>query len=82
MALSRRTRSSHVQVVKAVRLSRTRETTRLAESLTSAASSTVLNSGMEVLGGAVSIYVSEQRRWFDGVGPSAKSSKVAHNGDW
>ena len=42
----------------------------------------VLNSGMNVLGGTISIDVSEQGRWLDGVGSSAGSSKVVHNRDW
>jgi len=40
------------------------------------------NGGVKFLGGDVSIDVSEQGRWLDGVGSSARSSKVVHNRDW
>ena len=42
----------------------------------------ILNIGVEVLGGTVSIDVSEQGRWLNGVGPSTGSSEIVHNGDW
>ena len=44
--------------------------------------SNILNSGAEVLGGTVGIDVGEQVRWLDGVGSSARSSKVVRSRDW
>ena len=44
-------------------------------------SSNILNSGAEVLGGTVGIDVGEQVRWLDGVGSSARSSKVVRSRD-
>jgi len=77
MALLRSTRSSHEQLAKVARLSWTRETARLPESLTS----DTFNGGVKFLGDAISIDVSEQGRWLDGVSSSAGSSKVVHNRD-
>lgn len=42
----------------------------------------ILDSGVEVLGSAVSIDISEQVRRLDGVGSGAGSSKVVRNRDW
>jgi len=42
----------------------------------------ILNSGVEALGGAVSIDISEQGRCLDGVSSCAGSSKVVCSRDW
>jgi hypothetical protein len=42
----------------------------------------ILDSGPEVLGGAVSIDIGEEVRWLDGVVSSARSSEVVRGRDW
>jgi len=42
----------------------------------------VLNSGIEVLGGATSIDVGEEIRWLDGVVSSTRPGEVVRGGDW
>ena len=43
--------------------------------------SNILNSGIEVLGGATSIDVGEEVRWLDGIVSSARSGEVVRGGD-
>ena len=42
----------------------------------------VLNSGIDVLGGTVTIYVSEQVRWLDGVVSGSGFGEVVSGRDW
>jgi hypothetical protein len=44
--------------------------------------SSILNSGVQVLRGPISIDVSEEVRWLDGVVSSARPSEVVRSGDW
>jgi len=44
--------------------------------------SNILDSGVEVLGGAINIDVGEEVRWLDGVVSSTRLSEVIRGGDW
>jgi len=43
--------------------------------------SNTLNSGVEVLGGAISVDIGEKGRWPDGIVSSSRSSEVVRSGD-
>ena len=44
--------------------------------------SNILNGGVEVLGGTISINVGEEIRWFDRIVSSARASEVICRGNW
>ena len=44
--------------------------------------SNILNGGIEVLEGAISIDIGEQVRWLDGVTSRTRQSEVVRSGDW